>query len=93
MTYLKDKKWFFIGIFIAILAVFFDILSKRLIFHILENNSQGNIAFQIKVTGFFNLVRVWNQGVSFGMFNDIEGGRIILSIQHSDPHPSEVCLH
>ena len=35
----------------------------------------------IEVTGFFNLVMVWNRGVSFGMFGDSgELGRWILTV-------------
>jgi signal peptidase II len=29
-----------------------------------------NFNYSIEVTSFFNLVLVWNHGVSFGMFND-----------------------
>jgi len=32
----------------------------------------------IEVTGFFNLVPVWNRGVSFGMLGDSETSRWIL---------------
>ena len=36
--------------------------------------------YSIEVTGFFNLVRAWNRGVSFGLFNsDGQWNAIILS--------------
>lgn len=33
----------------------------------------------ITVTSFFNLVEVWNSGVSFGMFNKLDYGKWVLS--------------
>jgi signal peptidase II len=82
MNYLKEKKLFFTGIFIAFLVAFFDLLTKRIVFSTLEN-----IAFEqftkypeIKITSFFNIVYVWNYGVSFGMFNKIENSQIIFCL-------------
>lgn len=76
-----NKKLFFLGIFIAFLVAFFDLLSKRAIFAILENiaiNDQNRNP-EIKIFDFFNLVYVWNHGVSFGMFSGLEHGQIIFS--------------
>lgn len=79
---MKVKKSFIIGIVIALVVAFFDLLSKRFIFAILENIAlEQNINNpQIEVFSFFNLVYVWNRGVSFGMFNQIESAQLILSI-------------
>jgi signal peptidase II len=75
---LKVKKLFFLGIAIAIVTAFFDLLSKRVIFAILEKMAEENP--EIKVTNFFSLVYVWNRGVSFGMFNSIANAHLILSL-------------
>lgn len=76
-NFFKNKKLFFLGAFIAIIAMFLDLLSKRLTFAMLESRSPLD---HIEVFSFFNLVRVWNHGVSFGMFNQLEYGQIIFSV-------------
>ena len=63
---------------IALSVAFFDLLSKRIIFSILEQ--QNNLYPEIKIFDFFSLVYVWNRGVSFGMFNHLEQSQLIFSI-------------
>jgi signal peptidase II len=75
---LKFKKFFFLGILIALIVAFFDLLSKRAIFAILEQ--QQTLNPEIKVFDFFSLVYVWNRGVSFGMFNKLEHSQLIFSV-------------
>ncbi|MBU6339677.1 MAG: signal peptidase II [Rickettsiales bacterium] len=85
MNIFKEKKLFFLGIFIAFLVVFFDLLTKRITFAILENIAFEQITKhpEIKVTSFFNLAYVWNYGVSFGMFNNVENSQIIFCLLQS----------
>lgn len=78
--FFSKRKLFFIGIIIALLTAFFDILSKRLVFSILENLAAAEKSPEIKVFDFFSLVYVWNRGVSFGMFNNLEYSQIVFSI-------------
>lgn len=66
---------FFIGIITAIITAFLDQWSKLYAFAILDER----LGEPVVVTPFFNLVKVYNYGVSFGMFNDIAYGRVILS--------------
>jgi signal peptidase II len=79
---MKITKLFFLGIAIAFFAAFFDLVSKRIIFAILENvalaQNIGNP--EIMIFDFFSLVYVWNRGVSFGMFNNLENSQIIFSV-------------
>lgn len=75
--FFKSKKLFFLGAFIAIIAMFFDLLSKRLTFAYLQSVEPLDY---VEVFSFFNLVRVWNHGVSFGMFNNIASGQIVFSV-------------
>ncbi len=79
---MKVKKTFLLGIAIALVVAFCDLLSKRLIFAILENiaTTQQTSNPEIVISDFFSLVYVWNRGVSFGMFNQIENSHIILSL-------------
>ncbi len=73
-----SKKLFFLGMIIAFFVAFFDLLTKRLVFAVLESYAEQN--YEIKVASFFSLVKVWNSGVSFGMFSNIANSQIILSL-------------
>ncbi|MBQ9732291.1 MAG: signal peptidase II [Alphaproteobacteria bacterium] len=55
----------FIGLNVALLVVFFDQISK----YVMLNKVLGE-HIMIYVAPFFNLVRAWNTGVSFSMFNN-----------------------
>jgi signal peptidase II len=64
------------GILIAVGVAILDQLAKwEIINHFA---GQPEIARQIAVTGFFNLVLTMNRGISFGIFNDPDMGEIIL---------------
>lgn len=79
---MKPKKLFFLGIAIALVVAFFDLLSKRLIFSILNNRALdlGLENYEIVIFNFFSLVKVWNRGVSFGMLNQLESAPLLLSL-------------
>lgn len=81
-TFLREKKLFFLGISVALVAAILDLLSKGIIFRILENIAvaQSTPNPEIQITGFFNLVYVWNRGVSFGMFHSLENSQIIFCV-------------
>lgn len=59
-------------IIVAIIAL--DTLAQAWVFAALQGDSGA-----ITVTPFFRLVRVWNPGVSFGMFQELAYGQWILS--------------
>lgn len=69
-------KSLFIGLAIAILTLLVDQWTKYYFFNMLD---QAGTTY-IEVLPFFNIVKVYNYGVSFGMFNNLEYGRLILSI-------------
>lgn len=65
-------RWFGLAIVLAVLAL--DQLSKDWLIALMAANPRG-----ITVTSFFDLVQVWNYGVSFGLFNDGDpNGRWVL---------------
>jgi signal peptidase II len=64
------------GILIAVGVAILDQLAKWGIIN--HFAGQPEIARQITVTGFFNLVLTMNRGISFGIFNDPDMGEIIL---------------
>ena len=78
---LKNKKMFFIGLLLILLLFIFDIWTKRLAFSKVDYiiNRTAGIHTHIKVTGFFNIVKVVNTGVSFGLFGNLRYGQLILS--------------
>lgn len=82
---MKVRKLFFLGIAIAFVAAVLDLFSKQFIFAILEKLalSQETTNPEIKVFDFFSLVYVWNRGVSFGMFNQLQYSQIIFSLIQS----------
>lgn len=81
-NFIKNKKLFLTGILIAIFFIIIDQLTKILVFRRLTILSRKTLGIHrhIKITPFFNLVKVWNRGVSFGMLNNLAYGQIILSV-------------
>jgi len=70
-----NKKIFYQGIALATIITFLDLLSKELVFaYLADKPYQGVYIFP-----FFNLVTLWNSGVSFGMFKDLAAGQYIFT--------------
>ncbi len=59
---------FWKGIVIALVVLLLDQLNK---FHLVGKFRSGEMIAPVEVTPFFNLVMVWNPGISFGMFQDM----------------------
>lgn len=79
------SKLFFLGLFIAIIICTFDLISKNLIFNYIDQyhqvNSSGQIDYnEVQIFSFFSLVKVYNTGISFGMFNKINNSNVIFTI-------------
>jgi signal peptidase II len=64
------------GLLVALIVIVLDQWSKQYIFNILQYMEHPII----EVVPFFSLVKVYNYGVSFGMFNDLTYGSMILSV-------------
>ncbi len=65
-----------LGLSVALAALLLDQLSKYYVLHEVLGEMSA-----IAYTSFFNLVRAWNTGVSFSMFNDYGSlGTIMLSV-------------
>jgi len=64
LSNLKNKSKLILALLIIISAVVIDQLQKELTINYLAANGPQQI------TSYFNLVMVWNKGVSFGMFNN-----------------------
>lgn len=76
-NFVIQKKLFLIGLAIAFIVAYLDLLTKEIAFKAVEQNFIKNQISHIIVTDFFNIVKVWNNGVSFGMFNDLEHAKLI----------------
>lgn len=68
-------KIFIKGVLVALVVLVMDQWSKYALFEFLANKEYHSV----EITSFFNLVMVRNYGVSFGMFNNIPYGQLILS--------------
>lgn len=64
------------GIVTAILVVLADQASKTWILDLVSSHQPP----AIRITGFFNLVQVWNTGVSFGLFQEDTSLRSLILI-------------
>lgn len=78
---LKNKKIFFIGLLSIFLLFAFDIWTKRLAFSKVDYiiDKTAGVHTYIRITNFFNIVKVVNTGVSFGLFGSLKYGQFILS--------------
>lgn len=74
----KVPGWLW-GLLVVATIFWLDQLTKNLIFSYLNRVEALSGRPQVVVTGFFNLTRVWNSGVSFGLFNSLPGKKLILS--------------
>ncbi len=63
-----------VGILVLLCGVALDQIHKAIMLYWVEMPLRP----PIEVTSFFNLVMVWNPGISFGMFRDIANGPTIL---------------
>ncbi|WP_428079955.1 signal peptidase II [Candidatus Pelagibacter sp.] len=62
------------GITISVLALMLILVTQQTLFAVFGGSSQSMV-----ITPFFNLVKVWNPGISFGMLQDIPNGQWVLS--------------
>ena len=80
----KFNKNFVISLSIAAIIALLDLLSKRVIFNYLDSHGDINqFGSFLNITGFFNLVKVENNGVSFGLFSNWQYSYITFSILQS----------
>ena len=63
---IANKKYFGASLLLSALTILLDQLSKWWVLDVVGLGSR----LQIEVTSFFNLVLVWNHGISFGMLSD-----------------------
>lgn len=62
-----------LGLLIAGIVALLDQLSKKALLELVLS-----LGWPIKITPFFNLVMVWNRGVSFGMLRDADARHLLI---------------
>lgn len=74
LNIIKEKKWFFIGLLIAFCIILIDQITKNYSINLIEEiiRKTNGIHTHIKKTSFFNIVLVYNKGISFGMFHGVD---------------------
>jgi signal peptidase II len=82
MTIKKKYKNFTKYFLVIAIILFFDLLSKNLIFSYLQNIAINNndTTPSIELLPFLNIVYVVNNGISFGMLSTINNANVILSL-------------
>lgn len=70
---INTKKWFFIGLLLIVIVVIIDQTTKIYAINSIEEiiRKTNGVHTHIKKTSFFNLVLVYNSGISFGMFSSL----------------------
>ena len=64
------------AIIIAIIAILIDYFHKDLSVKFMAERNY----YPLEITSFFNYVMVWNKGISFGLFQSGDFGRMVLII-------------
>jgi len=79
---LIKNKLFLQGLSITLFIFILDQITKYFAFKAVTNIIIRTDRAQnaIKVTEFFNISKVWNTGISFGMFRNMYANQVILSI-------------
>ena len=72
---IANKQRFYNSLILIIAILIVDLISKKLMFSYLD--FKGG---RVEILPFFNLVKVYNPGVSFGLFDDLAYGRYILVV-------------
>jgi signal peptidase II len=70
---LQNPKYFYNALLLGTFITIADLLSKDMVFAALGKTTVVN------VTSFFNVVKVWNRGISFGMLNNLPNPQLILT--------------
>ena len=81
IDFLKKKKLFFYALILIAILFAVDIWTKRYAFRSVNNiiyKTRG-IHNHININKFFNIVKVVNTGISFGLFNNLVYGQYIIS--------------
>lgn len=67
---------------VCAVVILLDQLSKHYVFAMLNNLTAktNGVHTHVALTKFLNIVKVWNKGVSFGMFHNVQYGYIFLSL-------------
>lgn len=81
MEFLKQKRWLLASLLMIVVLFAFDIWTKRLAFSRVDRIIEKTMGVHthVRINDYINVVKVVNNGVSFGFFNTLSYGQYILS--------------
>lgn len=73
LNFIKDKRLLFIFLVLIIFIIIIDQITKQWALNTISNiiNKTNGVHTHIKKASFFNIVLVYNKGISFGIFNNL----------------------
>ena len=73
LDFIKDKKVLLLSLFLIILIIIVDQFTKQWALHFISDiiEKTNGVHSHVKKTSFFNVVLVYNNGISFGIFNNL----------------------
>ena len=73
LDFVKDKKMLLISLFLIILIIAIDQFTKQWALNFISDiiEKTNGVHTHVKKTSFFNIVLVYNNGISFGIFNNL----------------------
>ncbi len=73
LDFFKDKKMLLISLFLIILIIIIDQITKQWALHFIGDiiEKTNGVHTHVKKTSFFNIVLVYNNGISFGIFSNL----------------------
>ena len=73
LDFFKDKKVLLLSLFLIILIIIVDQFTKQWALHFISDiiEKTNGVHSHVKKTSFFNVVLVYNNGISFGIFNNL----------------------
>ena len=73
LDFIKNKKWLLLSLILIVLIIIVDQYTKQWALHFISDiiEKTNGVHTHVKKTSFFNIVLVYNNGISFGIFSNL----------------------
>ena len=73
LDFIKNKKWLLPSLILIVLIIIIDQYTKQWALHFISDiiEKTNGVHTHVKKTSFFNIVLVYNNGISFGIFSNL----------------------
>lgn len=73
LDFIKNKKWLLLSLILIVLIIIIDQYTKQWALHFISDiiEKTNGVHTHVKKTSFFNIVLVYNNGISFGIFSNL----------------------